>query len=398
MSVNPTPQREAPVAAARAAAVDAEGAPVASQAIPEPASHILRRAIVLDRYRLFYVPVPKAGCTALLWSLAGLARVRETEFAGSPGREVSRLLTIHDLNRWPKPFRFGEHSPDVREHMLGADDWFRFTVVRHPYRRLWSAWQSKILLAEPQFIEKFSSQPWFPGPVSSAAEILKEFRMFMDALKENPDLVRSDVHWAPQVELIEYPRVTYDHIGQIEHLGKTLTRVREHLSETQGATLSEQPRNNVSALPYADELFTEEDVRFLAEVYADDMRMFGYESPRTEALGADVPESWTSTVDAVVPALVELRQRNERVADMHHLLTSRQQALKEVRREKVRQQKLRREEHCRNQRLQKRLRSTTDQLHRIRSATTWRYTAPLRRAGARLRRLRRALSRGRQSG
>ncbi|MGH2787663.1 MAG: sulfotransferase family 2 domain-containing protein [Actinomycetota bacterium] len=396
MSGNSTP--EAPVAAARAAALDSESLPAQSEAIPEPASHILRRAIVLDRYRLFYVPVPKAGCTALLWSLAGLARVRESEFADSPGREVSRLLTIHDLSRWPEPFRFGELSPDDREHVLGGDDWFRITVVRHPFRRLWSAWQSKILLAEPQFIEKFSSQPWFPGPVRSAAEVLKAFRAFLEALREDPDLVRSDVHWAPQIDLIDYPQVSYDHIGHIEELGRTLNRVREHVSETKDAVLPELPRNNVGALSYSDELFTEADVRFLAEMYADDMRVFGYESPRDEALGNSVPRSWTSRADTLAPALEALRQRHERVADLYQLLWSRRKDLSEMERRRKRERKLRREEHRRNQRLQKRLVEATEQLHRMRNSTTWRYTAPLRRAGARLRRLRRALSRGRQSG
>src|SRR5919106_2512596 len=105
----------------------------------ESSSHVLQRAIVVERVRLLFTPVPKAGCTSLLWSLAELARLQEKQFAESTGREVTRALAIHDLSRWPESFRFGARKPEERDEILNADDWFRFTVVRHPFRRLWSA-------------------------------------------------------------------------------------------------------------------------------------------------------------------------------------------------------------------------------------------------------------------
>ena len=360
---------------------------------PPAPSHMLKRAVVFDRLRILYVPVPKAGCTALLWSLARAAGLTESVFVKSAGREVSRALTIHDTWRWPAAFKFGERSSDERERLLADDRWLRFTVARHPVRRLWSAWQSKVLLAEPQFVAKFSSQPWWPGPVRSASEVLKAFRDFMDALVAEPELVRSDVHWAPQVELIGSGLVPYAHIGQVEKLDETLDRVREHLREIPGAVLPDLWRTNVSPLPYVDELFTESDVRFLDEMYGDDIREFGYQALSPGKVGNPVPDSWMDTVDRVAPALVELRDRNERVADLHDVAKARGQLVAEAKRRKNRATKLRWEEHRRNQRLQERLENTTTEIRRMRKSRTWRYAAPLRTVGRKVRRVRRALRR-----
>lgn len=357
----------------------------------QPTSHILQRAIVLERMRIFYVPVPKAGCTSLLWSLAGLAGLPESAFADSEGREVTRALAIHDVKRWPSSFRFGERSAEDRDHVLHDDDWLRFTVARDPFRRLWSAWQSKILLAEPQFTSRYSSLPWFPTNLGSADDVLRAWREFLTALQADSDLLRADVHWAPQVDVLDYPTVSYDHVGHVEKLGETLDRVRDHLRVNAEADLPEPSRTNLSTLPYADELFTEDSVRFLSEMYVDDMRAFGYEPPQGDGVGGTIPDSWTAAVEAVVPAIEELRNRHERVADLQQILRARRQRVREMERLNKREQKLRREEHRRNERLRKRLRAESAELQKMRNARTWRYTAPIRRVSSRLRRIKRVL-------
>lgn len=358
-------------------------------------SHVLQRTIVLDRFRLFFVPVPKAGCTSVLWSMATLAGLPEAGFAGSEGREVTRALAIHDLRRWPESFRFGERSEEERERILTSDEWFRFTIVRNPFRRLWSAWQSKILLAEPQFIERYSGQPWFPQRLETGDDVVAGWRDFLTALRNDPELLRADVHWAPQIDVLEYGEVSYDQVGQVEKLDDTLARVRDHLRATAGVELPEPPRTNLSTLPYTDALFSQEDVRLVAELYAEDLRSFGYDLPSGEAVGGDLPESWMKRVEAVVPAIEELRNRHERVADLQQLLKARRKDLRELDRKLTRQRKLRQEEHRRNERLTERLQEELKEIERMRSSRTWQYTAPVRNAGKRFRRFKRKL-RGRR--
>jgi len=385
-----------PTSLASAGATTTEEPPEDMQESTESStSHVLQRTIVLDRFHLFFVPVPKAGCTSVLWSLAELAGLPESAFADSEGREVTRALAIHDLRRWPEMFRFGERSEEDRERILSEDEWFRFSVVRNPFRRLWSAWQSKILLAEPQFIERYSAQPWFPKSLQSGADVIVGWRDFLTALREDPDLLRADVHWAPQVDVLDYSTVSYDQIGQVEKLDETLALVRKHLEATSNVELPEPPRTNLSTLPYTDALFSEEDARHVADLYADDMKAFGYELPKGDGIGAELPKAWTARVDSVVPAIEELRNRHQRVADLQQLLKARRKDLRELDRKLNRQRKLRQEEHRRNERLVERLEEEMAEVERMRSSRTWQYTAPLRTAGKRFRRFKRKL-RGRR--
>jgi hypothetical protein len=362
-----------------------------------PDQHVDTRGMAFHDLRVLYVPVPKAGCTAILWTLAEMSGLQANRFHTSFGREVSRSLTIHDLKAWPPEFRFGNLPQEKKDEILAADDWLRFTVVRHPFRRLWSAWQSKILLNEPQFTEKFAAEPWFPPSVDSADDVLKMFRQFLGALEENRDLVNADVHWAPQVPLTAYGDLPYTYVGRVEKMGETVARMREHLESVTRAQLPDLPRANVAPLPYVDELFDEADVKILGELFADDLREFEYDPPPSDLLNAPCPQSWIDEVDAAAPALEELRGRNERVADLQILFKDKRDELnarirkrnsrieeiqgrnEELRKRNKREASLRSEEQRRNERLQKRLQQTTGDITRLKNSASWRYTAPLRR-------------------
>ena len=348
----------------------------------EHSSQVFQRGIVLDRFKTFFVPVPKAGCTSILWSLAGLAGLQESNFATSEGREVTRALAIHDLRRWPDAFLLGERSEEDQKRILSEDGWFRFTVVRDPFRRVWSAWQSKILLAEPQFIEKFSSEPWFPRQLESAKDVLTSWRDFLDALRKDPELVNADVHWQPQVDVLEYNDISYDHIGRVEKMPETIDLYRRHVKETADRDVPDLIRTNLSTMPYTNALFTQDDVQMLSELYAADLREFGYEPPKGGGIGDEPSKDWIVTIDAVVPAIDELRSRHERVADLQQAVKTRRQSLRESDKNLKREKALRRGEHRRNKRLKKRLAEESRELRRMRQSRAWKMTAPIRAVGA----------------
>ena len=58
--------------------------------MPPPfARHVLERTVVLPEQRVLFVPVPKAGCTTVLWRLAALAGLPLDAFERSAMPEVS---------------------------------------------------------------------------------------------------------------------------------------------------------------------------------------------------------------------------------------------------------------------------------------------------------------------
>ena len=123
------------------------------------ARHVLERTVVLPRQRVLFLPTPKAACTNVLWTLAGLAGLPPDRFDRSPLPEVSPALTVHDMNLWPDELRLIRYEGAERERVLAEDGWLRFSLVRDPAPRLWSGWQSKLLLREPRFAADFGDAP-----------------------------------------------------------------------------------------------------------------------------------------------------------------------------------------------------------------------------------------------
>ncbi len=99
----------------------------------------------------------------MLWVLAELAGIPREAFDESTKPEVSAAMAVHDEQVW---FRHGRllRSLDqaARQAALTDAGWFRFSVVRDPARRLWSAWQSKLLLREPVYYGFHHERAWYP--------------------------------------------------------------------------------------------------------------------------------------------------------------------------------------------------------------------------------------------
>ena len=109
--------------------------------------HLERSTIVLPEYRVLFVPVPKSAWTSMLRLLLRPAGLTPESFVTSDKPEVTLAMAIHDSRVWRRAGRALMSVPaDVRDRALTEDGWFRFSVVRDPATRLWSAWQSTLRL------------------------------------------------------------------------------------------------------------------------------------------------------------------------------------------------------------------------------------------------------------
>ncbi len=274
--------------------------------------HLLQRTAVVPELRVLYVPVPKAGSTTVLWLLAELADIPLESFAGSTLPEVSPATTVHDMALWGDERRLAHYEGEERERVLTEEGWFRFSVVRHPASRLWSAWQSKLLLREPRFVEAFGDDPWFPRVPEQPSDLVEDFRRFVAALGGDG---AEDVHWAVQHELLE--RLPLTHVGHVERLDETLDLLRAHAASDRGP--AGPGRENRSTLPMPPHAFDGASATVLEDRYAADFRHYGYEPLRVSGDDADVAR-WEQHAASLLPLLRDAIDKHARIGQLHRLV------------------------------------------------------------------------------
>lgn len=224
-----------------------------------PDGKFFRRVHALPEYGCIYVRNAKvATSTTVLW----LHRIHTGDHGFTPVRNIHREHAL------PRP-----GSDIAVEHLarMLSGDAFRFAFVRHPVRRIESAYMDKI--ADPaklRFraqVRRALGQP--PGPDAPVA--LEEF---VTAL-ESQSPIAMDAHWRPQHLNLMHPVVDYDVIGRLETFDVDLARIREM------ACLPDIPisvRNVAPAGPRTSLFDGRPDLlRRVRQFYAADFEIYHYE-------------------------------------------------------------------------------------------------------------------------
>ena len=243
--------------------------------------------VVWDR-KVVYVPVTKSACTTLRWMVADLAGEDLDSFHDSTGAQQSRLMTIHGgREKWRHACRLTELSPDRLAQISPDDGWFVFAVVRDPWSRFWSMWQSKFLVRHWSH-DRFREEAWYPAVPASTDGVIRDFRAFVEARPWTSDpLLRDDIHLRPQVQAMHLTDIRYTRIYDLHDLGALFRDLTAHLAEV-GRPAEHglyAPRANENPLPLIPAVLEHGVAGQLEEVYADDFAVFG--APRI-LLGARV--------------------------------------------------------------------------------------------------------------
>ncbi len=253
--------------------------------------------------------MPKGGCTSLLWLMATWAGYEETHFHASLGHEIAPAMTVHDMSLWDKKFRWGSQSHERQAEIAADERWLRLTTVRNPATRLWSAWQSKLLLREPFYVRKFGNQPWFPRVPRQPGEVVDDFRAFVHALASASGERPVDVHWAPQKLILDGgPPLT--HVGPIESMADTLAVLADHLGHA--VETSTLRRENPGVLPFHPALYDADTAAIVNSMYADDLEAFGYAT--IQPASSDGMDAWAARCELALAAVTGYIDRHERIA------------------------------------------------------------------------------------
>jgi hypothetical protein len=267
---------------------------------------------VLRDWNVVYVSVPKAACTSIKWLIADLQGERPERFHGALTREVGRAMTIHRRRNWQHTPTLHELSDDDLAAIVPDRGWFVFAVVRHPSARVWSAWQSKFLLREPKYLERFGDAPWFPHLPGTTQDVVEDFQRFVRAIADEPEQpVMRDRHFRPQSELLTPDRTPYTKIYGTREIPQLLDDLGDHLHRRGWEGSLTLPASNETPLRPLASMFTPEVTTGLRKVYRDDFDRFRYENVEPDAL--DPAREYDETA---LRALGRLAERAERIGDL----------------------------------------------------------------------------------
>jgi Sulfotransferase family len=267
---------------------------------------------VLPRWRTVYVSIPKAACTSLKWLIADLQEESREHFYATLSPEVTRSLTVHRRSRWRHTPTLHELSDADLDPIRPDNGWFVFSVVRHPAARLWSAWQSKLLLKDPRFVALYPDAAW-PRVPGRSAEVVEDFQKFARSLAAEPKQpIFGDRHFRRQVELVRSDRTPYSRIYQTSQMPQLLSDLEEHLLALGLDRLPELLRSNETPLRPLNSAFTGEVLEVIGQHFHADFEEFGYADLTPPDLDKD--SHYASGSLAEISRLVE---RSERIGDLH---------------------------------------------------------------------------------
>lgn len=342
--------------------------------------HLLRWSYFSPRYNLHYVSVPKAACTTIKWWFAELVGLSREALETARSLESDTELVIHDAFPQVAPRGITSFTKEELDPIIASENAFRFAVVRNPFKRVFSGWQSKLLLREPLQIARYREMDWFHHPIGSRGETAEAFEQFLEHLVkcETPDFW--DPHWTLQTRMVRADLVRYDLVAQLEDASKLQDALKTRLGSDYKPLFADGHANE-SLLPFVPEFFTDRSVEIIRELYREDFETFGYpmELPTTRT------EFSEAEFRVAAKAIGMLRRRNNRFGmmrdDFQKDIRSQRCALEKVEGEvselratiadipELKRQKL----EC-----DQRVSNLSKQLALILSSRSWRMTQPLR--------------------
>ena len=269
---------------------------------------------VMPRWRAVYVWVNKAACTSLKWLVADLQGESPERFHRALTREVSRTMTIHRRQLWQHTPTAASLSDEELAAISPSQGWFVFAVTRHPTARLFSAWQSKLLLREPAWEERWGGASWFPRVPIGGDDIVEDFIGFVRAMRADPGhRIMRNRHFAPQPPMLALGRMPYTRVYRTSELPQLLEDFETHLRGCgyDGPRLSLLRANEAPLRPIRA-LFTDEVLDTAARLYADDFATLEYDDVLPG--GLDPSNAYSEAAVAEVGRLVDRSQRLNDVA------------------------------------------------------------------------------------
>lgn len=238
---------------------------------------------ISEKTKLCYVSVQKAASSSIRWWLLELEGIAE--------HIRNKLATQNATTKKHTLYSIVKHtSPDIVfhnyakiENIFSSNDYFCFSVVRNPYKRIFSAWSEKMLCDkhEPN-MDYFRDSDFYYHPVATIENILDNFEDMLVYLKKDPRSLMCERHWMVQHEMLRPDLLPYDLIATLESPAPLSLALERHLGFA--ASPLTVGHHNKSMLSYRPEFISEKAKSLIQDIYAADFASFGYDTalPQTE--------------------------------------------------------------------------------------------------------------------
>ena len=277
-------------------------------------SYLRGNSFFSERCRLLYVATPKAACTAMKWWFADLEGVDLSKIDSRRSGETDPSLVIHELFPRAAPGVAGIPEDALRK-ALGDRTIFKFALSRNPFTRLFSSWQSKVLLQVPMQMRGLLGEGFSPLVPARADEISLSFERFVEHLFRHQHPHFQDHHWRTQASILQADRIQYDRIERIETPTSPFASVVEHV-RLQGVAPPHHRRINEGLLGFSRRFMTERSASMIVEMYSEDFRQFGYDDVVPDG-GPGLSDADLRSFLGLIPALIG---RNSRIGELYGAL------------------------------------------------------------------------------
>jgi hypothetical protein len=269
-----------------------------------------------EHYKLFYVATPKVACTSLKWWFAELEGHSQVLREMTDSTETDPDLVIHDTYHTVAPQVTGL-MPEALSDVLTSNSIFRFALVRNPYKRIFSSWQSKLLLREPLQSTPYRNCEFFKMPIQNAADISNAFESFLEFLSNYEAPSFRDPHWTSQSTLLRPDLISYTSLTQIENVTELRIALATHLGEGRFIDPFTFRRVNESLIPYSPQFYSGRSIDLINSLYGADFDVFSY--PRILPPEKDV--FTTEQLSVALQGIKLIRGRNQRLSEIRNSLS-----------------------------------------------------------------------------
>lgn len=269
-----------------------------------------RQFFYSEKHRICFLSLLKVASTATMYWFSELLAVREQlDSVIQEKRKKGLSVNIHTELPRLLPHACIQDYQKIIE-FVKTQDYFSFTVVRNPYKRMFSLWTQKVLEKSGLEGDIDDSNQRLSGQVTlTVSDVRANFEDFVVRFSQSKNIFSPENgfnrHWIPQTTLLRYPEIPFTLIAKLENPQELNDALENRLGPDIPPVLRQSRDVNASQFTYRPEFFTDKARELILRMYAADFEAFDYD----RSLPPVTSEFCEETIESTLRAIIKLRMQ-----------------------------------------------------------------------------------------